>query len=242
MSRPIASRQSFLPLLVFTATFVLATTSLSVRAADSPSAAGAADRRSADIAVSGSNDDGGSVRAIDQLFDNNEELNNGRNDDEAMDIDDQRYMMLFGQRFQDDDDVEEAVDKRRSRATDFRSDLGKRNDNEYDTVKRTPWRMRNSKTFKADLGKRLRPSSSMFRSDLGRRSDPSMALYGRVSDGSLSSVDVSPEAEVDSHEVERRRSMFRSDLGKRSAKSESVRRMFRADLGKRRAQFRHDLG
>jgi len=160
--------------------------------------------------------------SVDQNDEDNDEL-----------VDAGVYSSLFG-----DEDSDKDIEKRKLKMAAFRSDLGKRFpsddvDDEY-PEKRASYRVRGGKAFKADLGKRGR-SGPMFRSDLGKRANPSFELFPE-------SAAVFSEPEVDSHEVERRRSMFRSDLGKRSLKAESVRRMFRADLGKRRVPFRHDLG
>jgi len=117
-----------------------------------------------------------------------------------------------------DDDSEGLLEEVKRAA--FRSDLGKRDDEDAGEVRDTRARSR-SRSFKTDLGKRR----AMFRSDLGRRSAwPWETAADRAASARL-------------RDMERRRAMFRSDLGKRSYE----RRMFRTDLGKRQ-MFRHDLG
>ena len=111
---------------------------------------------------------------------------------------------------------EDAADDRPTKRVMFRSDLGKRDDDD-ERVVRALRALSRSRSFKTDLGKR-RGSPAMFRSDLGRR---------------RATGDSPPD-------TQRRAAMFRSDLGKRYPYSYS-RRMFRTDLGKRQ-MFRHDLG
>ena len=111
---------------------------------------------------------------------------------------------------------EDAADDRPIKRVMFRSDLGKRDDDD-ERVVRALRALSRSRSFKTDLGKR-RGSPAMFRSDLGRR---------------RATGDSPPD-------TQRRAAMFRSDLGKRYPYSYS-RRMFRTDLGKRQ-MFRHDLG
>ena len=119
----------------------------------------------------------------------------------------------------DDDSTARLVNDAAAKRAMFRSDLGKRDDD--DRKIRTLRALSRSRSFKTDLGKRR---TAMFRSDLGRRS---VWPHDR---------DSTPV------HVERRRAMFRSDLGKRRYPYSYTRRMFRTELGKRQMMFRHDLG
>lgn len=139
---------------------------------------------------------------------------------ESSPLDSDRLIDGLASHFDDDvDDAAQLVDDEAAKRAVFRSDLGKRDDD--DRKIRALRALSRSRSFKTDLGKRR---SSMFRSDLGRRS----AWPWKT------------DEEDTVGDVDRRRAMFRSDLGKRFPYSYS-RRMFRTDLGKRQ-MFRHDLG
>lgn len=248
-SSPTGSRHhSVLLLAVAVATVVLTTRA---SASDSPLdvVSAAVDRASA---ASSQHHPGGIVG--DQLASVSDQHRLLENDDELAS---RRYEAVAELLAENADDVDDAssIDKRRSKMAAFRSDLGRKrsagdddgldaddDDDEFgfDAAKRSSYRMRGGKAFKADLGKRAR-AAAMFRSDLGRRSVGEDGIVDGLllADGGATSALVDDDG---GHLVDRRRSMFRSDLGKRAVRPESVRRMFRADLGKRRVQFRHDLG
>jgi len=139
-------------------------------------------------------------------------------DAESSRLDSGRLVDGLADDFQGDDDEGLMSEEELKRAA-FRTDLGKRDDDDDGREIRDTRGRSLSRSFNMDLGKRR----SAFRSDLGRRS---------------AAWDEAPSSRL--RGMERRRAMFRSDLGKRDPYSYS-RRMFRTDLGKR-LKFRHDLG